>query len=416
MKSLHKTSTSGQAVLQQYIALAREAGPPILPDTDARRMVRQAMLAGEGRRQSRARSWQFSVAAAAACAVAAGIWVMRDIESHRYQPATLTAPDGKPLRMRLPSNDVLVATAGARFELKSAEPEKRLVELSGGAMLFEVTPLADGQRFEVRTPHARVSVRGTIFTVQVTRSHSRVRVYQGRVRVRTASASRVLFPGESYASDDAAPGPAAETPLHGEALAAVRRRQAEILEPAPNRETEPIPSEVQAPSPDAGDISFKCPRPTLQQARSWLRQGHARSALLAAREALQTTHEQRGAWTMLEADALRALGNFREAAGAYEAASRLSPPGARAQAGYLSALVHFKRLDQPQKALYMLNIAAVDSQTSPLRERGLLLRARVLQRLGRSPKKTACRYLADFPDSVGAEQMRDLCAGQAVAK
>jgi tetratricopeptide (TPR) repeat protein len=146
--------------------------------------------------------------------------------------------------------------------------------------------------------------------------------------------------------------------------------------------------------------------PSIGQARAWLGQNRPEYALLAARAVTGTVDEEQGAWAMLEADALRALGRHAEAAFAYDRASRLLPNRDRAQAGYLAALLYHRRLNQSDRALAMLDSAGVDVDGSPLRERGLLLRARALKRLGRSPYSAARCYLADYPNSAAAAEMR----------
>ena len=73
----------------------------------------------------------------------------------------------------------------------------RTLELEDGAALIEVTP---GRRktFQIRTPHAIASVRGTVYAVDVTDLSTSVFVVRGRVRVtrRSGRAGVMLRAGE----------------------------------------------------------------------------------------------------------------------------------------------------------------------------------------------------------------------------
>lgn len=63
-------------------------------------------------------------------------------------------------------------------------------------MLFDVTPLAPGERFVVETPGGVVHVIGTVFAVEVGERGTAVRVFEGRVRVDTPEGGAVDL-GES---------------------------------------------------------------------------------------------------------------------------------------------------------------------------------------------------------------------------
>ena len=77
------------------------------------------------------------------------------------------------------------------------------VRLESGAALIETAP--GGQTFQIRTPHAIASVRGTLFAVDVTANETAVFVEEGLVWVRQIGSvdSAVLSAGDGV---DVAPG------------------------------------------------------------------------------------------------------------------------------------------------------------------------------------------------------------------
>jgi len=148
--------------------------------------------------------------------------------------------------------------------------------------------------------------------------------------------------------------------------------------------------------------------PSLERARAWLLAGDAEPALAMASRARRERATPRGAWFLLEADALRGLGRPREAADAYGAAVPALAGEERAQAGFKAADLWLRELHDPRAALGALQLAAVDAPASALRERGMLLRIDALHQLGEhaAAAEVAARYLAEFPDAAGARQLR----------
>jgi ferric-dicitrate binding protein FerR (iron transport regulator) len=328
--------------------------------------------------------------------------------------------------MRLPSNDVLIAASNSKFHITSNAADNRQIALRQGAMLFEVEPLKSGQRFEVYTPHARAAVRGTIFSVDVTDLRTVFRVYEGVIQVAQRHAIRVINVNEAFATDGAPVRTAEDASLLSEAMRAVRlrenvRQNQLALQRLPEQRT-PHNAATSVTEPantnsDRGraqtdirinDIKNPIAQPVYQtpiEAQRRLYQGQAGLALLMARNA-RATRADVGDWKLVEADALRALGRFEEAADAYWQASRLLHPQGRAQAGYLAAQLYYRDLRRPDRALAILDAAQVDARKSPLRERALLLRAQSMERLGQRPAEIARRYLADYPNSAAADIMR----------
>lgn len=401
---------------RRLLALAARAEPPPQSPTDARRMVRQALIAAAGRRKadSERAAFRFALAALAAAALIAAYVRLspQAAEPRRVEVAPVRAT---PLRMQLPSRDQLVATPGAQFELASADPGgERRVELHDGAVAFDVAELAAGQRFVVVTRHLRVSVRGTVFSVAVGAMRTEVRVYEGAVAVATAAGERMLRAGESYASDGSSVRQDDAAPLQREAAAmAARRMRAAVVPKAAARPAAPaVPGEAAAERRRERDRDAQAQaEDDLARVRAWLHEGLADRALAAARRASVRATANRGEWLLLQADALRSLGRAAEAALTYRRAGQVLSGELRTQAGFKAAELFLRAQDDASAALAVLDDYAVDAPGSALRERGLLLRIDALRRLGAPIAEIAARYLADYPDSAGAQRLRNPPAG-----
>jgi tetratricopeptide (TPR) repeat protein len=403
--------------LVRTIALAREAQPDELSSTDARRMVRQALIAGAARQRARneRRSWWLAgggllFSLASACVL---LWIGQPRSARpRAVVVSRAAQTGaeveaRPMRLQLPGGDTLVAAAGAQFELQRMDATERAIRLSNGSALFEVEPLQAGQAFVVVTPHARVRVHGTVFSVAVNHGRTSVRVYEGVVSVvDDARPELSLGVGQSYASDGQVLDPEA-TPLLADAREVVARRaeqRAAQLASGPAPDSPPqaaTPATPGAPLPAAAPLQAQTPPASLCEARAWLHAGELQRALDAARDAPQVSVEHAG-WCLVEADALRSMGRHAEAAQAYMAAVASSTGGARAQAGYKAAAEYLRELADARSALAALSLAGVDAQGSALRERGMSLRIEAMRALGEPIDDVAKRYLLEFPDSAGA--------------
>lgn len=431
---------STDPILDAVRKVAREAEPEPLDDFEVSAMVQVAIAAAaaeaskadgaadvSSKRGSRATLYAMAaIAATVGLAIAAGLSMQG-------------SPSQAPLSMTLPSGDHLVATAGATFELENADEIERTIALEHGTMLFDVTPLAVGESFEVRTPHANVRVRGTVFSVEVDGEDTVVRVYEGQVEVARGERSTRLVAGAMLRSRQDAPtalmpGALGDEGVQAAALRAVAWRDeptaddaharealaaADLAESGPASETADVlelagraestgPPLREIPGPSrATPPRERAPRaapapPTAAEARRWLVDGEAERALSAAQAGATTTE-----WRWLEADALRALGRAEEAAGAYDALHRGAGPGWD-RAGLAAARLRFHRLADPEAAL--LSLDGTTHRGSPFAERGLALRARALMRLERRSQAegVAHEYLERYPDGGMADWMRDL--------
>ncbi|MEZ4470881.1 MAG: FecR domain-containing protein [bacterium] len=87
--------------------------------------------------------------------------------------------------------------ADAAFRVASEARDRTVVELSAGTATFAVEPLPPGGIFAVETPHGRVEVVGTRFSVTVEDRCTRVDVAEGKVRVRREADAFLVPAGES---------------------------------------------------------------------------------------------------------------------------------------------------------------------------------------------------------------------------
>jgi transmembrane sensor len=149
--------------------------------------------------------------------------------------------------------------------------------------------------------------------------------------------------------------------------------------------------------------------PSIDEVRDWAAGGRAGEAVEAARAA-RARGEDVGAWRLVEADALRALGRHGEAADAYDQAAREGAGGRAALAGFLAASLRFGQLGDPAGALASLEAAHSADPGSPFAERASALRVRALDRLGRGDEARAAArdYLERFPQGGLADWMRAL--------
>ncbi|MCC7539745.1 MAG: FecR domain-containing protein [Deltaproteobacteria bacterium] len=427
---------------------AAEAPLPAMDEHDASRRVARAMTEAAARSvaaSKRRTRWAVGVAAVSLLALGGGA-LARMVDGGEGRAA--------PLVMSLPTGDRVTATEGARFRMLEIDARARGVVLDEGAVLFDVRALRDDQRFEVTSGRTTVRVRGTVFSVRRAGDDVDVQVYEGRVEVLEGSrrwdlrAGRRLSRGREESLDASAPlaregmaaasarargrstssgeDPVASTPL-------ARRDEAAPRAPDDGAATSTVAtggSNEHAVSDDrAAGVAGRAERgldprargassrgqtsttvvdvtssESIAQARRWLADGEPDRALTAARL------RAGGAWRMLEADALRALGRHEDAADAYDRAARELGGSARAQAGYLAATLRRDRSNDAPGALRSLDASGADETGSPLEERALALRARLLVATGRmeAARATAERYLARFPQGGRREAMRRL--------
>lgn len=411
-------------LLEELGRIAREDSPPPLAESDLDAMIVAALEAEEPVEKApapkaRTRRWWAAAAAVALLALGGG---------YLLGERSVERPEEPPLEARLPSGDVLTASPGARFEVLEPGPIVRRLELREGRVLFDVEPLGGEGRFVVETPDGVVQVRGTVFSVEAG-EETTVRVYEGRVEVERAGAMASVGPNEMWRAGAPVawePGPLAAEAARAVAARAARPRLASA-EPAIGRGASESASESGSASASEAELESEAapeaepalgPRPpalgsqrsesaaaggpryslaTRAQVRRWLADGdYQRARAVAAR---------RG-WTLIEADALRALGRHAEAAERYDRVARRGD----GTAAYEAARLRFQRLDDPSGALVSLRSAEAPAA---LAERSLGLEARLLLRLGQpaDARAVAERYLDRYPSGGLASWMAQLRDG-----
>lgn len=370
-----------QPELEQALERARAAQPSELAGTDLRRLVRRSVAeAAERRARGRLQRRVLAFAGALACVAALGfMWKSRAFMGEGAEPARSSQPPWAPLELALPTGDKLSASPGAQFELVHSTEIARRITLRDGVVVFSIAPLASGETFGVQTPHAFVEVRGTVFSVEVDRLRTRVRVHEGAVQVQGAGRPRTLRSGERFGTDGAVV-PELLSPQ-------LARRATELVA---ERERERALAGVHAAEAEVRDAAIgpgsEPPAPSADRA----------------------LRVERAEQLVREGDAQRSLGRAREAVDFYLQAHAGLPPPAAASAAFKAADLCLRVLSDPSRTLRVLDQTALDAPGSPLRERALLLRIDAAQRLGQPVRDLAQRYLEEYPDSAGSDRMRSL--------
>lgn len=199
--------------LERMVEAARQHRPAPIDIREARLLVASA-LDGVGARE-KAKKRLFAWAGASVVLMVALAFAFDLLSGN----TVVVGPQDRPLRLSLKAGDALVAAPSTELVIVSQALSARKVRVERGAVLFDVTPLSAGQRFEVETAHVSLSVFGTVFTVEVEGARTLVRVYEGRVLV----AGAVVEAGNTFSSYG--PPPARPSPLDSEARAAVEARR-----------------------------------------------------------------------------------------------------------------------------------------------------------------------------------------------
>ena len=364
-------------------------------------LIDRALLAGRARHARRTRTRRAWVATAVTLAAAAAIALAVNRPEPRVAAPAAPLPEldrvedvtaavrPEPL---VRGDDRLTPSTDARFRLDFDDAAHRLVTLRHGAMLFDLAPLPEGHVFAVRTPHLEARVTGTVFLVEVQEAGTAVEVFEGSVLVLDEGRARLLRAGQRVGDVQAA-----ALRVEGEAAARARGRAAPIA--AANEG-----GRASSPAPRRRRRANAPPRaapPTPEAARALIVEGEAEEALALARSVPPSP-----TWRYVEADALRALGRGAAAASAYDdAAGGLEGP-ARREAAVLAAQLHM-RDGAPERALASLERGRVTEVESPLRERGLVLKAEALAQLERHDAlaRVARAYLRLYPTGHRAAWM-----------
>ncbi len=183
---------------------------------------------------------------------AVGFWLAtlrgsKDAPVPEIAHSGVVRPAGEPVEaaertraLKLPDGSVALLSRGSTaLGATTTQP----LRLARGRALLVVRPRKNGNRFEVVTPEARVTVLGTVFSVERQGEVTHVEVHEGRVWVSAPAGTdgRVLGPGERVAlvgSGKIRDDGRAST-LQGEALAEIRKaaegEESELIERATAR-------------------------------------------------------------------------------------------------------------------------------------------------------------------------------------
>lgn len=172
--------------------------------------ARRADRAAAGRRR-----WAWAAAAALALGAIGGSLGGFAIGRGEIARGEVEAPS----RLLLPTGDAIVTTPGAELAFVESSDAARHIEVRSGTVLFDVAPLAPGERFVVNARGVRAEVRGTVFSVG---ADARVRVYEGAVAVEQGGGSALVTAGRMWA--DGAVRARDEGPLEAQGLEAAARR------------------------------------------------------------------------------------------------------------------------------------------------------------------------------------------------
>lgn len=187
--------------LMQRIAAAGGSIDPGLSDRDVERLVAATRWRRERRNQLRRAV--LAAGAAASLGLTAGVIVFRHAK-HAPQPevaaASQSAPAPAPAAdrvLRLPDGSTAQPLdAEAQVELLEQRPERVTLSLMRGRAQFQVTPQPK-RAFVVHAGDVKVSVVGTVFTVERVADRVGVSVQRGTVRVDWDAGSTLVHAGQS---------------------------------------------------------------------------------------------------------------------------------------------------------------------------------------------------------------------------
>jgi hypothetical protein len=295
--------------------------------------VREALLekfAAQKRRRPMPR-W---VAAAAALLVAGGAFAALGSVDRDSEPVVVETA-----AQRGSVHDL----GGARVVRHGNLPDE-IVRVTDGAVLVEVDPLAQNERFRVVTGDAEIEVHGTVFEVRAEGDELQaVRVLHGEVEVRLEGAEPVmLHDGERWFRpvEEPAPIPAAQVPAaeqSAEVVVAAAAPSAPVVEAAPTERRERSSEESEpetARAARAGESDF------VEGWRLYRAGEHSAAAEAFARATRDASDvglaEDAAYW---QASALRESGSDAAATRAWEGFVSRFPASARAD----EAAVHIGR-------------------------------------------------------------------------
>jgi ferric-dicitrate binding protein FerR (iron transport regulator) len=261
------------------------------------------------------------------------------------------------------------------------------VSLDRGAVGLSVDPnRRNKHKVIVATSFGEVWVKGTVLTVYVTNTDTRVDVFRGQVEVRpNASTSKPVEVNEGRAALLSEPRPFAPKTPWGESL----RSRLEQIEDAPKPTFESEPPET------TKDIDTD-EMPALLSTAGEKNQGEADGFQIAPRVPSAEDLIQDAQLCLIDKD-------WNKAAALYRQIIRDYPSKPESESALISlAKIELRRLDRPEKALRYFNAYKTRVPGGPLTEEAILGIAESHRRLGNSDKEAAAlsEFFTRFPKST----------------
>jgi ferric-dicitrate binding protein FerR (iron transport regulator) len=348
---------------------------------------------------------------------------------------------------RLDTGVVLRLNSGTDLAFGPIEKEAQHLNMRQGALLVEVDPLRRGPPLLIGTPHGRLRVLGTVFSVDVDASRTLVRVFRSRVEtVDTSGTARIVEQGQALTLGSGAVVQMPETEI-AEALSRLQMLDLVAAPQAAEIEVDSLPRgaslsidgiEVgQTPvraavrpgmrelslqsqgcesvkeflhlasedkvarmfelRPSAALTSLSDPTPVSRSPLNAARSNSHRSATRTAEDLLDL------------AQSFRNDGRWNDALIAYRSLIETYPKDSLSRAALVSmGHIQLEHLNRPGDALLVFEQYLAAAQRGTLAQEATLGRAEALRALGRYLDERAVlrAFVRDFPDAIQVSRVR----------
>jgi hypothetical protein len=410
----------------------REASTTFDESAD-RRLVMQAMMQAGAERGSqrgdpsaRRYAWTF----AAACAVAASVWMLwpaavergpgsapvaqrdRVLEAHeapRPEPPVASAASCPGVQLE--------PSAGVELRVAVSRPDVCRLLLSSGTLLVHVDPEAH-LRVSIDTPNAGVRVVGTVFLVAVAEGRTQVAVYRGEVEVETRRGRMRALHGDEIEVTGGEP----ELQMRA-ARREDLRSLADFVGEAPSTEPrqasarDPMPATPHRPAAarprgrrDSG--VERAPDPSLTDLRQMLRAGQTAEAREQAQRGAEGSRQRPELLTIIaESHALE--GQYERALAAYGYVWEAGQSTTAANALLAAAAIALDRLRRPAEAQRLYERYLREYPEGSLSGVARVGRCRALGRAGQREAARSCAldYLRQHPRGRFRRQAESIARG-----
>ncbi len=393
--------------LMKWTAAFREHAPSL--SNEDIRTAYQSALKNKNRPASSAGPWKiaavagFAAAAAFAAVIAADGWFQSLPSTDReIAPDEIACSPSPPTE---PVTGVLMTYCGPKMPDAVIDDDGSVrVSLQRGMVGMRVDPnRPDKHDVTVETPHGRVRVKGTVFTVRVDRDEANVEVFRGVVEFLPATPDETPLQVPAGRGADLRrcalfdlPSPKAE---------ALRRTlDAAAADRYPARQALPNPSDqVTAPSraignPESVEVVHESTDPLSKERSMGQLEAHLRAGSSAPPRRSPPTIDvliQDAQSCLIEQDWTCAASRYRDIL-------RLYPTRREATAALVSlAKIELRRLHSPDKALEHYQTYRQRAPTGPMSEEALFGIAEAYRRLGQRDfeQETLRTFIERYPGS-----------------